>query len=119
MARYRELTRGAIVGDSYGMLKLLVSTEDRTLLGVHVFGTNATDLVHIGQAIMGCGGTVDYLADTVSTTRRFREPTKWPRWTSQTRFARWTRSRAGRGEEGCGTRSSTRRVSRSCSHVGS
>ncbi len=65
LARYRELARGAIVGDSYGMLKLIVSTEDRTLLGVHVFGTNATDLVHIGQAIMGCGGTVDYLVDTV------------------------------------------------------
>ncbi|MGH3915935.1 MAG: Si-specific NAD(P)(+) transhydrogenase [Pseudonocardiaceae bacterium] len=65
VARYRELTRGAIIGDSYGMLKLLVSTEDRTLLGVHVFGTNATDLVHIGQAIMGCRGTVDYLVDTV------------------------------------------------------
>jgi NAD(P) transhydrogenase len=65
LSRYRELARGAIVGDSYGMLKLLVSTEDRTLLGVHVFGTNATDLVHIGQAIMGCGGTVDYLVDTV------------------------------------------------------
>ncbi|MGB6162571.1 MAG: Si-specific NAD(P)(+) transhydrogenase [Pseudonocardiaceae bacterium] len=65
MSRYRELARGAIIGDSYGMLKLLVSTEDRTLLGVHVFGTNATDLVHIGQAIMGCGGTVDYLVDTV------------------------------------------------------
>ncbi len=64
-SRYRELARGAIIGDSYGMLKLLVSTEDRTLLGVHVFGTNATDLVHIGQAIMGCGGTVDYLVDTV------------------------------------------------------
>ncbi len=65
MSRYRELARGAIVGDSYGMLKLLASTEDRILLGVHVFGTNATDLVHIGQAIMGCGGTVDYLVDTV------------------------------------------------------
>jgi NAD(P) transhydrogenase len=65
MSRYRELARGAIVGDSYGMLKLLVSTDDRTLLGVHVFGTGATDLVHIGQALMGCGGTVDYLVDTV------------------------------------------------------
>jgi NAD(P) transhydrogenase len=65
MSRYRELARGAIVGDSYGMLKLLVHSTDRTLLGVHVFGTNATDLVHIGQAIMGCGGTVDYLVDTV------------------------------------------------------
>jgi NAD(P) transhydrogenase len=47
------------------MLKLLVHTENRTLLGVHVFGTNATEVVHIGQAIMGCGGTVDYLVDTV------------------------------------------------------
>jgi NAD(P) transhydrogenase len=47
------------------VLKLLVSPEDRSLLGVHVFGTNATELVHIGQAVMGCGGTVDYLVDTV------------------------------------------------------
>ena len=38
---------------------------DRRLLGVHVFGTGATELVHIGQAVMGCGGTVDYLVDTV------------------------------------------------------
>ncbi len=65
LARYRELARGQIVGDSYGMLKLLVHSEDRTILGVHVFGTGATDLVHIGQAVMGCGGTVDYLVDTV------------------------------------------------------
>jgi NAD(P) transhydrogenase len=64
-ARYRELARGQITGDSYGMLKLLVSTTDRKLLGVHVFGTGATDLVHIGQAVMGCGGTVDYLVDAV------------------------------------------------------
>jgi NAD(P) transhydrogenase len=65
ISRYRELARGQIVGDSYGMLKLLVSTTTRRLLGVHLFGTGATDLVHIGQAVMGCGGTVDYLVDTV------------------------------------------------------
>lgn len=65
LSRYRELARGQIVGDSYGMLKLLVHAEKRTLLGVHVFGTGATDLVHIGQAVMGCNGTVDYLLDTV------------------------------------------------------
>jgi NAD(P) transhydrogenase len=47
------------------MLKLLVSLEDRTLLGVHVLGTGATELVHIGQAVMGSGGTVDYLVDAV------------------------------------------------------
>ncbi|MET0695434.1 MAG: Si-specific NAD(P)(+) transhydrogenase [Propionibacteriaceae bacterium] len=65
ISRYRELARGQIVGDSYGMLKLIVHTETREILGVHVFGTNATELVHIGQAVMGCGGTVDYLVDTV------------------------------------------------------
>ncbi len=65
VSRYRELARGQIIGDSYGVLKLLVSTQDRTLLGVHVFGTGATELVHIGQAVMGCGGTVDYLVDAV------------------------------------------------------
>lgn len=65
VSRYRELARGQIAGDSYGMLKLLVSTEDRTLLGVHIFGSGATDLIHIGQAVMGCGGTVDYLVDAV------------------------------------------------------
>ncbi|MFI9011624.1 Si-specific NAD(P)(+) transhydrogenase [Actinosynnema sp. NPDC053489] len=65
LARYRELARGSIVGDAYGMLKLLVSSVDRKLLGVHLFGTGATDLVHIGQAVMACGGTVDYLVDTV------------------------------------------------------
>ncbi len=65
LSRYRELARGQIVGDSYGMLKLIVHAKDRTILGVHVFGTGATDIVHIGQAVMGCGGTVDYLVDTV------------------------------------------------------
>ena len=65
VSRYRELARGQIIGDSYGVLKLLVSHADRTLLGVHVFGTGATELVHIGQAVMGCGGTVDYLVDAV------------------------------------------------------
>jgi NAD(P) transhydrogenase len=65
VSRYRELARGQIIGDSYGVLKLLVSPKDRTLLGVHVFGTGATELVHIGQAVMGCGGTVDYLVDAV------------------------------------------------------
>jgi NAD(P) transhydrogenase len=65
VSRYRELARGQIIGDSYGVLKLLVSPESRELLGVHVFGTGATELVHIGQAVMGCGGTIDYLVDAV------------------------------------------------------
>jgi NAD(P) transhydrogenase len=65
ISRYRELARGAILGDTYGMLKLLVHADSRHLLGVHVFGSQATELVHIGQTVMGCGGTVDYLVDTV------------------------------------------------------
>jgi len=65
VSRYRELARGQIVGDSHGMLKLLVSSEDSTLLGVHVFGTGATELVHIGQMLMATGGTIDHLVDAV------------------------------------------------------
>jgi NAD(P) transhydrogenase len=65
VARYRELARGQIVGDTYGMLKLLVSPSDRRLLGVHVFGTAATEIVHLGQAMMAGGLPVDYLIDNV------------------------------------------------------
>ncbi|MCG7597265.1 Si-specific NAD(P)(+) transhydrogenase [Mycobacterium sp. PSTR-4-N] len=76
ISRYRELARGQIAGDSYGMLKLLVSTEDLTLLGVHIFGTSATELVHIGQAVMGCGGTIEYLVDAVFNYPTFSEAYK-------------------------------------------
>ncbi len=76
IARYRELARGQIAGDSYGMLKLLVSTEDLKLLGVHIFGSNATEMVHIGQAVMGCQGTVEYLVDAVFNYPTFSEAYK-------------------------------------------
>jgi NAD(P) transhydrogenase len=76
VSRYRELARGQIAGDSHGMLKLLVSSDDRKLLGVHIFGSNATELVHIGQAVMGCGGTVDYLVDAVFNYPTFSEAFK-------------------------------------------
>ena len=76
VARYRELARGQIAGDSYGMLKLLVSTNDLKLLGVHIFGSNATEMVHIGQAVMGCDGTVQYLVDAVFNYPTFSEAYK-------------------------------------------
>jgi NAD(P) transhydrogenase len=66
IARYRELTRGQIVGDSYGMLKLLVAPEDGRLLSVHVFGTGATEIVHIGQAVMGSATSRASTADRSS-----------------------------------------------------
>jgi NAD(P) transhydrogenase len=65
ISRYRELARGQILSDMHGMLKLLVSAEDRRLLGVHALGTGATELIHIGQAVMAFDGTIDYLVETV------------------------------------------------------
>jgi NAD(P) transhydrogenase len=65
ISRWRELARGQIIGDKNGLLKLLVSATDRSILGVHAFGTGATELIHIGQAVMALGGTVDYLVDAV------------------------------------------------------
>jgi NAD(P) transhydrogenase len=76
VSRYRELARGAIAGDSYGMLKLLVSTDDLRILGAHIFGTSATEMVHIGQAVMGCGGSVEYLVDAVFNYPTFSEAYK-------------------------------------------
>ncbi len=65
VSRYRELARGQILGDGNGMLKLLVSAVDRRVLGVHIFGTYATELVHIGQAVIALGGTVDFLVESI------------------------------------------------------
>jgi NAD(P) transhydrogenase len=65
ISRYRELARGQILGDAHGLLKLLVSSDDAALLGVHVFGTGATELIHIGQMLMAAGGTIDHLVDAV------------------------------------------------------
>ena len=54
-AQYREITRGQIIGDSTGMLKLIFNLETRKLLGVHIIGEGAAELVHIGQAVMAYG----------------------------------------------------------------
>ncbi len=65
ISRYRELARGQILGDTHGMLKLLVSPEDRRLLAVHILGTGATELVHLGQCVIALEGTFDYFVDAV------------------------------------------------------
>ena len=66
-----------MMGDEDGVLKLLVSSEDRSLLGVHVLGTGAADLVHIGQAVMGGGGGgVDFLVGAVFNYPTFAEAYK-------------------------------------------
>ncbi|MDB4900615.1 MAG: sthA [Gemmatimonadetes bacterium] len=65
IARYREIARGQILGDDSGLLKLLFHREDRQLLGVHIIGTGATELLHIGQAVLGLKGGLDYFLSTV------------------------------------------------------
>jgi NAD(P) transhydrogenase len=64
-APYRELPRGQIVGDSIGFVKLLFHRETRDLLGVHIIGEGAVELVHIGQVVLAMGGKIDYFVDTV------------------------------------------------------
>jgi NAD(P) transhydrogenase len=65
IARYFELARGQIINDHDGMLKLIFEPKSRRLLGVHIVGERATELIHIGQAVMTGGGTLDYFVDTV------------------------------------------------------
>lgn len=65
VAYYREIARGQIRGDTTGRLKLIFHRETRQILGVHIIGEGAAELVHIGQAVMVLGGTVDYFIDTV------------------------------------------------------
>ncbi len=76
VARYREVARGAIVGDNFGMLKLLFEPTTRKLHGVHIFGNQATELLHIGQAVMELGGTMDYFVNTIFNYPTFSEAYK-------------------------------------------
>jgi len=64
-ARYREIARGQIIGDMTGLLKLIFHAESRELLGVHIIGEGASELVHIGQAVLAYNGKVDYFVKTV------------------------------------------------------
>ena len=76
MGRYRELARGEIAGDRTGVLKLLVHAKTRALLGIHILGTAATELVHIGQTAMAAGLALDYLVDAVFNVPTFADAYK-------------------------------------------
>jgi NAD(P) transhydrogenase len=65
ISRYREIARGQILGDDTGLLKLLFHRESRKLLGVHAIGTGATELIHIGQAVIALGGGLDFFLHSV------------------------------------------------------
>lgn len=64
MSHYKEVTRGQLLGDEVGMLKLLFHPETKKVLGVHIIGTHATELIHIGQAVMALDATMNYFVDS-------------------------------------------------------
>ena len=63
IARFRETSRGNIMGLQSGMMKMLFALKDHKLLGVHILGEGATELIHIGQAVLNLGGTLDYFVE--------------------------------------------------------
>jgi NAD(P) transhydrogenase len=71
-ARYEEMSRGQIVGDLSGLVKLVFSSDDRRLLGVHIVGEMASELVHVGLGCLHFGGTIDYFIQVIGISRRFR-----------------------------------------------
>ena len=65
LAYYREIARGQIRGDTTGRLKIIFHRETRRILGVHIIGEGASELIHIGQSVIALNGTIDYFVDTV------------------------------------------------------
>ncbi len=63
VARFRETSRGHIMGMDSGVLKLICDRATRRLLGVHIIGEGASELIHIGQAVLNLGGTIDYFVE--------------------------------------------------------
>ncbi len=65
IARYREIARGQLIADPHGLLKILFHPDSRRLLGVHIIGTGATELIHIGQTVIAAGMSIDYFVEAV------------------------------------------------------
>jgi NAD(P) transhydrogenase len=65
IARYEELAKAQMIGDQIGLLKILFDPKTKKLLGVHAIGENAAEIIHIGQAVLSLGATIEYFRDTV------------------------------------------------------
>ncbi len=76
VARFEELAKGQMLGVDEGMLKILFDPKTLAILGVHVFGESASEIVHIGQAVLSLGGTLDYFRDTAFNYPTFAEAYK-------------------------------------------
>lgn len=85
-AEYNETARGQILSDHTGMLKLLFHRDTLELLGVHIIGESATELIHIGQAVMAHGGTINYFVDNVFNYPTLAECYKIAAWNGLNRI---------------------------------
>ena len=76
IARFRETSRGHIMGLEHGMLKMLFSLKTRRVLGVQIVGEGATELIHIGQAVINLQGTVDFFVENTFNYQTLAEAYK-------------------------------------------
>jgi NAD(P) transhydrogenase len=89
VAYYREIARGQIRGDTTGRLKICFHRETKQVLGVHVIGEGASELLHIGQAVMILGGSVEYFVDTVFNYPTLAECYKAAAFNGLNKLAKW------------------------------
>src|SRR5580658_1141316 len=89
VAYYREIARGQIRGDTTGRLKICFHRETKQVLGVHVIGEGASELLHIGQAVMILGGSVEYFVDTVFNYPTLAECYKAAAFNGINKLAKW------------------------------
>ncbi len=101
---YSQVARGEIAGDHVGLLKLLVHEETRRLLGVHIIGASATELVHVGQAVIAGELPVDYLTDTSFNAPTFTEVYRLAALDARNRLDNDTGARHQAQESGAATR---------------
>jgi len=76
VASYEDVSKGQMVGDHTGMLKILFHPDTLKLLGVHAIGEDATEIIHIGQGVLALDGTIEYFRDTIFNYPTFAEAYK-------------------------------------------
>jgi len=76
VAHYEDVSKGQMVGDQTGMLKILFHRDTLKVLGVHAIGEEATEIIHIGQAVLALEGTIEYFRDNVFNYPTFAEAYK-------------------------------------------
>jgi NAD(P) transhydrogenase len=93
-ARYQDMSRGQIVGDVSGLVKLVFASDDLRLLGVHIVGEQASELVHVGQGCLHFGGTIDYFIQAVFNHPTLGEAYKYAAYDGLGNLARQRKLRA-------------------------